>query len=130
MKAPRLIGCDVRTMRNESLEILGNSEAIAVNQDKLGVQGKKVAGGGDGKVWCSPPRHGRVAVVMWNRGSSPASITAKWIDVGLQPSAVVNTHDLWAMSCSCRFVSQHETTSSVRERIHTHACKMYMLTPK
>ncbi|URE33391.1 alpha-galactosidase [Musa troglodytarum] len=115
MKAPRLIGCDVRTMRNESLEILGNSEAIAVNQDKLGVQGKKVAGGGDGKVWCSPLRHGRVAVVMWNRGSSPASITAKWIDVGLQPSAV------------------HETTSSVRERISavvdTHACKMYMLTP-
>ncbi|URE33385.1 alpha-galactosidase [Musa troglodytarum] len=51
MKAPRLIGCDVRTMRNESLEILGNSEAIAVNQDKLGVQGKKVAGGGDGKTW-------------------------------------------------------------------------------
>ncbi|CAL9146597.1 unnamed protein product [Musa hybrid cultivar] len=106
MKAPLLIGCDVRSMRNESLEILGNSEVIAVNQDKLGVQGKKVVGGGDGEVWCSPLRRGRVAVVMWNRGSSPASIIAKWTDVGLQPSVVVNARDLWA----------HQTTSSVRER--------------
>ncbi|CAD5164115.1 unnamed protein product [Musa acuminata subsp. malaccensis] len=106
MKAPLLIGCDVRSMRNESLEILGNSEVIAVNQDKLGVQGKKVVGGGDGEVWCSPLRRGRVAVVMWNRGSSPASIIAKWTDVGLQPSVMVNARDLWA----------HQTTSSVRER--------------
>ncbi|THU69313.1 hypothetical protein C4D60_Mb08t13120 [Musa balbisiana] len=124
MKAPLLIGCDVRSMRNESLEILGNSEVIAVNQDKLGVQGKKVVGGGDGEVWCSPLRRGRVAVVMWNRGSSPASITANWTDIGLQPTAVVNARDLWA----------HETESSVRERISAvvdpHACKMYVLTPK
>ncbi|URE27616.1 alpha-galactosidase, partial [Musa troglodytarum] len=109
MKAPLLIGCVVRKMRNESLEILSNSEVIAVNQNKLGVQGKKVVWGGDGEVWCSPLRRGRVAVVMWNRGSSPASIMAKWTDIGLQPSAVVNTRDLWA----------HETTE-FRERGDRH----------
>ncbi|CAL9109104.1 unnamed protein product [Musa textilis] len=126
--SPLLIGCVVRKMRNESLEILSNSEVIAVNQNKLGVQGKKVVWGGDGEVWCSPLRHGRVAVVMWNRGSSPASIMAKsltkWTDICLQPSVVVNTRDLWA----------HETTSSAREGIDTvvdpRACKMYVLTTK
>ncbi len=42
-KAPLLIGCDVNTMSAAALSILSNPEVIAVNQDPLGVQGKKVA---------------------------------------------------------------------------------------
>ncbi|KAM0055093.1 putative alpha-galactosidase [Helianthus debilis subsp. tardiflorus] len=42
MKAPLLIGCDVRNMTVESFEILSNKEVIAVNQDPLGIQGRKV----------------------------------------------------------------------------------------
>jgi hypothetical protein len=42
-KAPLLIGCDVTNMSNTTLSILTNSEVIAVNQDPLGVQGRKVA---------------------------------------------------------------------------------------
>jgi len=42
-KAPLLIGCDVTKMSAATLETLTNSEVIAVNQDPLGVQGKKVA---------------------------------------------------------------------------------------
>ncbi|MCH98010.1 putative alpha-galactosidase/alpha-N-acetylgalactosaminidase, partial [Trifolium medium] len=41
-KAPLLIGCDVRNMTAETLEILTNKEVIAINQDSLGVQGRKV----------------------------------------------------------------------------------------
>jgi hypothetical protein len=42
-KAPLLIGCDVSKMSAATLSILSNPEVIAVNQDPLGVQGKKVA---------------------------------------------------------------------------------------
>jgi len=42
-KAPLLIGCDVSKMSNATLMTLTNREVIAVNQDTLGVQGKKVA---------------------------------------------------------------------------------------
>ncbi len=42
-KAPLLIGCDVSKMSAATLATLTNPEVIAVNQDKLGVQGKKVA---------------------------------------------------------------------------------------
>ena len=42
-KAPLLIGCDVRNMSAATLATLTNAEVIAVNQDPLGVQGKKVA---------------------------------------------------------------------------------------
>lgn len=41
-KAPLLIGCDVTNMSKETFEILTNSEIIAINQDKLGVQGHKI----------------------------------------------------------------------------------------
>ncbi len=41
--APLLIECDVTNMSNTTLSILTNSEVIAVNQDPLGVQGRKVA---------------------------------------------------------------------------------------
>jgi hypothetical protein len=41
-KAPLLIGCDVSKMSAATLSTLTNPEVIAVNQDSLGVQGKKV----------------------------------------------------------------------------------------
>jgi len=123
-KAPLLIGCDVRSMSNETYEILSNTEVIAVNQDKLGVQGKKVKKDGDLEVWAGPLSRDRVAVVMWNRGSSKATITVQWSDLELNTSAVVDVRDLWA----------HSTIHLVKTRISTdvesHACKMFVLTPK
>jgi hypothetical protein len=43
MKAPLLIGCDVRHMSQATADILLNTKVIAVNQDPLGVQGRRVA---------------------------------------------------------------------------------------
>jgi len=44
IKSPLLIGCDVRNIDSQTLSILTNKEVIAVNQDALGVQGRKVKG--------------------------------------------------------------------------------------
>ncbi len=41
-KAPLLIGCDVTNMSEATLKTLSNPEVIAVNQDSLGVQGKRI----------------------------------------------------------------------------------------
>lgn len=42
-KAPLIIGCDVTQIHPAALAILTNTEVIAVNQDPLGIQGKKVS---------------------------------------------------------------------------------------
>ncbi|CAF0941120.1 unnamed protein product [Adineta ricciae] len=42
-KAPLIIGCDVTKMSAATLATLTNPEVISVNQDPLGIQGKKVA---------------------------------------------------------------------------------------
>ncbi|KAH9290100.1 hypothetical protein KI387_034217, partial [Taxus chinensis] len=124
IKAPLLIGCDISTASKETLEILGNKEVIDVNQgqfdqirlknlriyvldlflsyfrrlhpDSLGVQGKKVSQQGDLEVWAGPLSNKKVGVILWNRSSSTASITAKWADIGLSTYAVVQARDLWA----------------------------------
>lgn len=123
-KAPLLIGCDVKAMDNITHSLLSNIEVIAVNQDKLGVQGKKVKKDGDLEVWAGPLRHNRTAVVLWNRSPSTATITAYWSDIGLNPTTVVNARDLWT----------HSTQSAVKEKIsaniESHSCKMYVLTPQ
>jgi alpha-galactosidase len=41
-KAPLLIGCDITKMSWPIMEILTNPEVIAINQDILGIQGKKI----------------------------------------------------------------------------------------
>ncbi|KAJ8769957.1 hypothetical protein K2173_009039 [Erythroxylum novogranatense] len=124
VKSPLIIGCDVRSMDNVTFELLSNTEVIAVNQDKLGVQGKKVKKDGDLEVWAGPLTKNRVGVVLWNRGSSQANISASWSDIGLNPSTVVDVRDLWA----------HTTQSSIHDQlsaeVESHACKMYVLSPR
>ena len=41
-KAPLIIGCDITTMTEDIKKILTNSEVIAINQDPLGEQGRKI----------------------------------------------------------------------------------------
>ncbi|KAL6897322.1 hypothetical protein ACP4OV_007018 [Aristida adscensionis] len=124
VKAPLLIGCDIRSMSDETKEILSNKHVIAVNQDELGVQGRKVQQDGDQEVWAGPLTGGRVALVLWNRGSTEAYITANWSSIGFSTSMAVDAHDLWT----------DEIASSVqgelKQRVDSHACKMYVLTPK
>ncbi|KAK9115471.1 hypothetical protein Sjap_014418 [Stephania japonica] len=122
-KAPLLIGCDIRSMSNVTLELLSNKEVIAVNQDKLGVQGKKVKKEGDLEVWAGGLSGGRVGVVLWNRGGSNARISALWSDIGLEPSAVVDVRDLWAHS------SKGSLKGHLSAMVDSHACKMFVVTP-
>lgn len=47
MSSPLLIGCDLTTLRPETLELLTNPELIAINQDSLGLQAYVAATDGD-----------------------------------------------------------------------------------
>ncbi|MED6119973.1 hypothetical protein PIB30_016774, partial [Stylosanthes scabra] len=122
-KAPLLIGCDIRALDDTTKELLSNSEVIAVNQDKLGVQGKKVKSNNGLEVWAGPLSGNKVAVILWNRSSSKAKVTASWSDLGIKSATSVDARDLW----------EHSTTSldsgEISAELDSHACKMYILTP-
>uniref|UniRef100_A0A1D1XFL4 Alpha-galactosidase n=1 Tax=Anthurium amnicola TaxID=1678845 RepID=A0A1D1XFL4_9ARAE len=124
-KAPLLIGCDVRNITKETMEILANEEVIAVNQDPLGIQAKKVRMEGDLEIWAGPLSGYRTVVLLLNRASSNTSpITANWDDLGIPPETLVEARDLW----------QHETLKTnfknkLTVTLDSHACKMFVLTP-
>eukprot|EP00250_Pteridium_aquilinum_P034002 c6834_g1_i1 orf=175-1377(-) len=125
MKAPLLIGCDVRNMTTETFEILSNIEAIAVNQDSLGVQGSKVSKQGSEEcleVWAGPLSEGRVVVALWNRCASGNYITALWEDVGLESNASMVARDLWEHR-----LLPDSYVGNLTMYVDSHDCKMYTL---
>ncbi|XP_057979390.1 alpha-galactosidase 3 [Malania oleifera] len=126
MKAPLLIGCDVRNVTAETMEILSNKEVIAVNQDPLGVQGRKVHVSGKDdcrQVWAGPLSGHRLAVALWNRCSKAVTITAGWESLGLESTMSVSVRDLWKH----KDVSE-DVTASFSAQVDSHACEMYIFT--
>jgi alpha-galactosidase len=95
LAAPLLAGNDLRNMSSATRDILLNREVIAVDQDKDGKQGQRIAKSGDQEVWSKPLSDGSVAIGLFNRGSTPAIISIKWPDLGLK-SAPTRARDLWA----------------------------------
>ena len=87
-------------MSSDTLRILTNDEVIAVNQDRLGVQGHKRTSANGLEVWAGPLFDGSVAAVLVNRGSTPAAITANWKDIGLNSDQVyLNTTVFLKVQC-------------------------------
>jgi alpha-galactosidase len=94
LAAPLLAGNDLRNMQPTILEILTNREVIAVNQDKDGKQGRRVAKSGDQEVWARPLLDGGQAIGLFNRGATPAKMTVKWTDLGINATSA-HVRDLW-----------------------------------
>lgn len=92
--SPLMIGCDLRTIDDESLALLTNDEVIAVNQDRLGAGGRRVKRTGDTEVWRKPLADGTVAIALINRGSTRTTVECSAAEVGLL-DAPKATRDLW-----------------------------------
>jgi len=69
LAAPLIAGNDLRNMTPEIRDILTNKEVIAVDQDPLGRQGRRVWKGGDLEVWGKQLQDGGRAVALLNRGA-------------------------------------------------------------
>jgi alpha-galactosidase len=95
LAAPLIAGNDLRDMRPEIRDILTNKEVIAVNQDALGREGERVWKNGDLEVWAKQLGDGGRAVVLLNRGSIAAEISAKWQDLGYPDHLSASVRDLW-----------------------------------
>jgi alpha-galactosidase len=95
LAAPLMAGNDLRDMKPEIHDILTNKEVIAVNQDPLGRQGRRVRRDGDLEVWSKPLAGGARAVILFNRGTGEQEITAKWEDLYYPASLSAMVRDLW-----------------------------------
>lgn len=136
MAAPLILGNDLEKMVAASAgaggegagedeeaatrETLTNAEVIAIDQDPLGIQGRRVASlsssssekklgfldSGGTEVWAKPLADGGFAVALLNRGKSSAVVRVEWGDVAFvgreeeswaqqRRNSRVRVRDLW-----------------------------------
>ncbi len=124
LAAPLMAGNDLRSMSKETLEILTNPEVIAVDQDLLGMQGRRVKDNGAYEVWMKPLADGSRAVILFNRGTKPWDIAASWDDIGLAPASKALVRDLWKKADLGSFTGRFEA------KVEPHGVVMVRIAPE
>lgn len=92
LAAPLMISHDLRTADPDVHSLVANREVLAVDQDPLGVPGRRVRQVGDTDVWVRPLAGGDAAVVVFNRGDREAAAEWRTEDVGMVAGVL---RDLW-----------------------------------
>ena len=113
LSAPLLLGCDLAQMDDFTLGLLTNDEVLAIDQDPLGNQATQFSNQ-DGKVvYAKTLEDGSIAVGLFNRGETEATVGVKWGPWGTLPTAHVGTtyrvRDLWRQQDLGEFKDSFET---------------------
>jgi alpha-galactosidase len=95
LAAPLIAGNDLRSMDADTRAILTDKEILAIDQDPLGRQGRRVAKNGDREVWARELKGGYRAVALLNRAATPQSITVNWEALGYPADVKAQLRDLW-----------------------------------
>lgn len=93
LSAPLLLGCDLTRLDDWTLSLLTNDEVIALDQDPLGNQARRVFRENNLEIWVKPLWNGDVAIGMFNLRPNSSEITAIFEQIGIQGEFVVR--DLW-----------------------------------
>jgi alpha-galactosidase len=118
MAAPLIATNDIRSMNEATKRILMNEEVIAVNQDALGRQAKRIIKTEDWNVFVKPLANGDVAVAILNRTNSTQPFKIKWKDLGMEDK--YESRDLW----------QHKNIGKDKGwkgEVQSHETKMFRL---
>ena len=123
MAAPLMAGNDVANMDEATRSILLNKEVIAIDQDKMGVQGRRVAKEGDREIWVKPLADGGRALLLFNRGEQPERIRATAEHLGVPAGFRGKVRDLWAHKDVGRW------SGTIGATVEPHGVAMYRIQP-
>ncbi|MFJ7272292.1 NPCBM/NEW2 domain-containing protein [Streptomyces sp. NPDC099050] len=123
MAAPLLIGTNLSNANQSTLDILGNADVIAVDQDPLGRQGTVVSYTGGLVVMAKPLADGSRAVTLTNEGEAPATITTTAKAIGLGGASSYRLKDLWSKAVTT-------STGNISATVAPHDTVMYRATPE
>jgi alpha-galactosidase len=123
LAAPLIAGNDVRSMSADTKEILENKEVIAINQDALGRQGRRISKQGDLEVWSRPLKDGSRAVILFNRGESEAEVGVTWEQLAYPAHLSAAVRDLWLHKDLGSF------TGGYKAKVASHAVAMLIVKP-
>jgi alpha-galactosidase len=120
MAAPLILGMDLRQADDAMLKVILNREVIAVDQDPLGIPGRRILRQGELEVFARRLTDGQ-AVVLLNRGKEAAEIRVTAADLGRSKQALA-VRDLWTGQ------EQSITNGVISARVEGHGVAMLRLT--
>jgi alpha-galactosidase len=123
LAAPLIAGNDLSKMDADTRRILTNGDVIAVDQDPLGQQGRRVWRQGELEIWARPLKGGERAVVLLNRGEAPAEMKVGWVQLDLPAGLKADVKDLWTKKVS------KQVRGSYGGTVVSHGVVMVRITP-
>jgi alpha-galactosidase len=120
MAAPLLIGTDLRKASRQTLDILENREVIAVDQDRLGVQGSLLRSKDGRNILVKPLAGGDKAVVLFNETEVPQRIATSAAEIGLPKAPGYRIRDLWAHT-------DRSTAGTIAATVPPHGSAMFRI---
>ncbi|MBN2611576.1 MAG: glycoside hydrolase family 27 protein [Bacteroidales bacterium] len=118
LAAPLMAGNDLRKMDDSIRMILTNKEAIAINQDKLGMQGFKFIDYGDLEIWVKALSDGDAAFCFLNRSSQPVDLDFNWKKMGIHHFSVAqNGFNLWKNEYHVKDLWNNDFTGTSKENL-------------
>jgi len=124
LAAPLIAGNDLSKMDAETRRILTNVDVIAVDQDPLGQQARRIWKQGDLEIWARPLKGSEYAVVLFNRGTAPADMKVGWEQLNLPAGMKAEVKDLWSKKVA------KNVRDSVGGTVAPHGVVMFRITPK
>lgn len=128
LAAPFLISNDLRNIKPEIKDLLLNNEIIKVDQDPLGIQGRRVNAGNGVEVWSRPVEpivngfHSfAVAIVSRRTDGHPHgfNVTLKELSLDYPNGYIVKVSKLWKeKSWNVRFTDQIFTVHTTQLQLH------------
>jgi alpha-galactosidase len=123
LAAPLIAGNDRKNMPADIKEILTNKEVIAVDQDALGMQGRRVRKDGDLEVWVKQLNDGGRAVVFFTRGNADAQLAVSWQKLGYPAHVSAAVRGLWMKKDLGKFTDKYEA------KVASHGVVMIKVMP-
>ncbi|MGD2035514.1 MAG: glycoside hydrolase family 27 protein [Bacteroidales bacterium] len=134
LASPLIAGNDIRNMSEETLTILTNKEAIAVNQDVLGIQGFKYYSSEGLEIWFKPLDGGDWAVCFLNRSEQTKSVNFDWTHWYVKDDLKELVLDLKSNEFRIRNIWTHKDQGTTKESLTAelpgHDVIMLRLSPK
>nr|WP_321408575.1 glycoside hydrolase family 27 protein [uncultured Carboxylicivirga sp.] len=134
LSSPLIMGNDLRSASEETIEILTNKEVIAVSQDKMGIQAYCHSDEGKIEIWAKPMADGEWAFAIVNMSEEPVEINHDWAWHPVKDDLSGRSLSVEQIEYTIRDLYNHKdlvtTKKNLKATIPGHDVLMIRLTPK
>jgi len=122
LSAPLLMGGDISKMDDFTLGLLTNDEVIALDQDPLGQQARRVINQNGLQLWMKELEDGTKAIGLFNMADTAATVSVDWDSLGVQHDQLVR--DCWRQKDLGSYAISFTTA------LAPHGVRLIKITPK